>query len=70
MFRYRLHSPDGDDPGEATYAMMIKPGGEILYATGQRMPAGPAFCFWPASHRSGSGPFAAGWVTEGQRRRR
>ena len=29
MFRYRLHSPDGDDPGEATYAMMIKPGEEI-----------------------------------------
>jgi hypothetical protein len=26
MFRYRLHSPDGDDLGEATYAMMIKPG--------------------------------------------
>jgi len=25
MFRYRLHSPDGDDLGEATYAMMIKP---------------------------------------------
>ena len=24
MFRYRLHSPDGDDIGEATYAMMIK----------------------------------------------
>jgi hypothetical protein len=25
VFRYRLHSPDGDDLGEATYAMMIKP---------------------------------------------
>ena len=24
MFTYRLHSPDGDDLGEATYAMMIK----------------------------------------------
>jgi hypothetical protein len=24
MFRYRLHSPGGDDLGEATYAMMIK----------------------------------------------
>jgi hypothetical protein len=23
MFRYRLHSPDGEDLGEATYAMMI-----------------------------------------------
>ncbi len=28
MFRYRLHSPDGDDLGEATYAIMIKPGEE------------------------------------------
>ena len=25
MFRYRLHSPDGDDLGEATYAVTIKP---------------------------------------------
>ena len=32
MFRYRLHSPDGDDLGEATYAMMIKPGEEIISA--------------------------------------
>jgi len=23
VFRYRLHSPDGDDLGEATYAQMI-----------------------------------------------
>jgi hypothetical protein len=30
MFRYRLHSPDGDDLGEATYAMMINPGEEII----------------------------------------
>ncbi len=30
MFRYRLHSPDGDDLGEATYAQMIKPGEEII----------------------------------------
>jgi hypothetical protein len=29
MFRYRLHSTDGDNLGEATYAMMIKPGEEI-----------------------------------------
>jgi hypothetical protein len=26
MFKYRLHSPDGDDLCEATYPMMIKPG--------------------------------------------
>ena len=38
MFRYRLHSPDGDDLGEATYAMMIKPGEEILGSGGQRLP--------------------------------
>jgi hypothetical protein len=36
MFRYRLHSPDGDDLGEATYAMMIKPGEEIHGSGGQR----------------------------------
>jgi hypothetical protein len=30
MFRYRLHSPDGDDLGEATYAQLIKPGEEII----------------------------------------
>jgi hypothetical protein len=30
VFRYRLHSPDGDDLGEATYAVMIKPGEEIV----------------------------------------
>ena len=36
MFRYRLHSPDGDDLGEATYAMMIKPGEEIHLDAGKR----------------------------------
>lgn len=36
MFRYRLHSPDGDDLGEATYAMMITPGEEILFGAGRR----------------------------------
>ena len=36
MFRYRLHSPDGDDLGEATYAMMIKPREEIHLGSGQR----------------------------------
>jgi hypothetical protein len=36
MFRYRLHSPDGDDLGEATYAIMIKPGEEILFGNGRR----------------------------------
>jgi hypothetical protein len=37
VFRYRLHSPDGDDLGEATYAMMIKPGEEIHGNGGQRL---------------------------------
>jgi hypothetical protein len=36
MFRYRLHSPDGDDLGEATYAQMIHPGDEIHLGAGQR----------------------------------
>jgi hypothetical protein len=36
MFRYRLHSPDGDDLGEATYAQMIKPGEEIIAGSNQR----------------------------------
>ena len=36
MFRYRLHSSDGDDLGEATYAVMIKPGEEIHLGAGQR----------------------------------
>jgi hypothetical protein len=36
MFRYRLHSPDGDDLGEATYAQMIKPGEEIFANGNQR----------------------------------
>jgi hypothetical protein len=36
VFRYRLHSPDGDDFGEATYAVMIKPGEEILLGAGRR----------------------------------
>jgi hypothetical protein len=36
MFRYRLHSPDGDDLGEATYAIMIQPGEEVLVGNGRR----------------------------------
>ena len=38
VFRYRLHSPDGDDLGEATYAMMIKPGEEIHLGCGPAVP--------------------------------
>ena len=36
MFRYRLHTADGDDLGEATYALMIHPGDEIHLGVGQR----------------------------------
>lgn len=36
MFRYGLHSPDGDDLGEATYAVLIRPGDEILVGNGRR----------------------------------
>jgi hypothetical protein len=36
MFRYRLHSPDGDDLGEATYAQMIHAGDEIHFGGGNR----------------------------------
>ena len=36
MFRYRPHSPDGDDLGEATYAVMIKPDEEIIAGTNER----------------------------------
>jgi hypothetical protein len=35
MFRYRLHSPGGDDLGEATYVMTISPREEILLGDGQ-----------------------------------
>jgi hypothetical protein len=36
VFRYRLHSADGDDLGEATYAQMIRPGEEIIADKNQR----------------------------------
>jgi hypothetical protein len=36
VFRYRLHSPDGDDLGEAIYAVMIKPDEEIIAGNNER----------------------------------
>ena len=30
MFTYRLHLEDGSDAGEVTYAVMVRPGEEIL----------------------------------------
>ena len=37
MFRTGSTSPGGDDLGEATYAMMIKPGEEIHGDGGERL---------------------------------
>jgi hypothetical protein len=37
VLRYRLHSPDGDDLGEATYAIMIQPGEEMPFGNGRRL---------------------------------
>jgi len=36
MYRYRLHLADGSDIGEATYAVLIRPGEEILVGNGRR----------------------------------
>jgi len=38
MFRHRLHSPDGDDLGKATYAQMIHPDEEIIARDNQHFP--------------------------------
>ena len=32
-----MHTADGDDLGEATYAVVIKPGEEILVGNGRRL---------------------------------
>jgi hypothetical protein len=37
MLKYRLHSPGGDDLDEGTYAVMIKPGEEVLVGNGRRL---------------------------------
>jgi hypothetical protein len=36
VFRYRLHSQGGDELGEATYAMMIHAGEEIIAGSNER----------------------------------
>ena len=36
MFRYRLHSRDGDDLGEPTYPEQIKVGEELFFGGGRR----------------------------------
>jgi hypothetical protein len=52
MFRYKLHSPDGDDLGEATYVQQIRLGEEILLGAGRRFRVLDVVCFdegdeWP-----------------------
>jgi hypothetical protein len=37
MFRYRLYTADGDELGEATYAVMIKPGETIYVDNGREL---------------------------------
>jgi len=36
MFTYRLHLPDGDDLGEATYPDTVKVGEELFFGGGRR----------------------------------
>jgi hypothetical protein len=36
MYTYRLHLEDGSDVGTATYAVLVRPGEEILVGNGQR----------------------------------
>jgi hypothetical protein len=36
MYTYRLHLEDGSDAGTATYAVLVKPGEEILVGNGRR----------------------------------
>jgi hypothetical protein len=58
MFGYGLHSPDGDDLGEATYAAMIKPGEEIHLGAGQRFRVLNVVPF----DEEDESPFVDGWV--------
>jgi len=45
MFTYRLHSPDGDDLGEATYAQMIHPDEEIIAGSNEHFRGADAVPF-------------------------
>ena len=36
MYTYRLHLADGSDVGTATYAVLVRPGEEILVGNGRR----------------------------------
>jgi hypothetical protein len=61
VFRYRLHSPDGDDLGEATYAMMIKPGEEIHLGAGKRFRVLDVVAFERRTNRRSSGCYRSRW---------
>jgi hypothetical protein len=37
MYRYRLFTPEGDESGEAMYAVLIGPGEEILTGDGRKL---------------------------------
>ena len=62
MFRYRLHSPDGDDLGEATYAQMIHPDEEIIANGNKRLRVIDALRppDWRPARRPGARPPRAG----------
>ena len=36
MFTYRLHTPEGDDVGEATYPERVKVGEELFFGGGRQ----------------------------------
>jgi hypothetical protein len=55
VFRYRLHSPDGDDLGEATYAVMIKRDEEILAGNSQHFRVVEVVCLTRSTSRRSSG---------------
>jgi hypothetical protein len=58
MFRYRLHTSGGDDLGDATYAVPIRPGDEIHVAGGERLRVVAVLPF----EREGDGPPLAGML--------
>jgi hypothetical protein len=55
MFQYRLYSPDGDELGEATHAMMIKPGHEIHLAPASGSASSTSSRSWRRTSRRSSG---------------
>ena len=52
MFRYRLHSPDGDDLGEATYAQMVYPDEEIIAGSSHEPTTVASYRLEPGSSRT------------------